>query len=105
MGAYGTPERFTVNNENQNRRWIKAEAPPRVRDYLLWIFLPIVLSLFTFGIGGLVFIIAWATDKHKLARANFCRAILVILGIIATIALIIIAEKLGYIEYKTPWWK
>lgn len=105
MGAYGTPDYYSVNRDvRKETKKVLLSKVPRVRDYLLWIFLPIVLSIFTFGFGGLAFLIGWASDSSYLARANFARAMLVIICMILAVILLLIANRKGYIEFKTPWW-
>ena len=77
---YQTPNAgFTppVQNDTQNNYFYMQSAPkiPSMGSYILWIILtgiPVV---------NLIFSIIWAIDKSYPARANFFRAVLILLAI------------------------
>lgn len=54
---------------------------PTIKDYLIWMIVPSILSVVTCGIGGLILMIVWAFSKENQARGNYFKAVL-IMGLI-----------------------
>lgn len=47
---------------------------PTVKDFIIWLLIPSVLSFFTCGIGSLILLIVWACSGSNRVRSNFAKA-------------------------------
>lgn len=76
---------------------------PNIKDYVIWMAAPILLSAVTCGVGGLVLIVIWAFSKENPARSNYFKAMLIIYaaGIAISMALIMIAYGIGMANETT----
>lgn len=76
MGVYGSPQ---LNNYTNDKR--EYYGSPSTSDYIKWIMIPTVLSLFTCGVGGLILMVVWACSNEQPARRNLMRAYLYIVAL------------------------
>ena len=57
---------------------------PTVKDFIIWLLIPSVLSFFTCGIGSLL--IVWACSGSNRVRSNFAKAQLLVMLISLALA-------------------
>lgn len=59
---------------------------PTVKDFIIWLLIPSVLSFFTCGIGSLILLIVWACSGSNRVRSNFAKAQLLVMLISLALA-------------------
>lgn len=88
MGVYGSPQVGIYADTNRQY------DIPSTSDYVKWILIPSILSIFTCGIGGLILTVVWACSNEQLARRNLMRAFLFI-AVLPLIILFIVLVMIG----------
>lgn len=83
--------------ENRGERRNYESHIPTIKDYLIWMIVPSILSAVTCGIGGLILMVVWAFSKENQARSNYFKAILImtLIGLVIGIILWFVILGLG----------